>query len=73
MIFWYITYRQMKRTYNSNSKGRHGMLSDSCTRLCVVVRKELRERIRGVQARNELFSDTVRECLRIGVETLEGK
>lgn len=63
----------MKRTNNSNSKGRHGMLSDYCTRLCVVVRKELRDRIRGVQARNELFSDTVRECLRIGVETLEGK
>lgn len=63
----------MKRTNNSNSKGRHGMLSDDCTRLCVVVRKNLRNRIRGVQARNELFSDTVRECLRIGVETLEGK
>lgn len=73
MIFWYITHRQMKRTNNSNFKGRHGMLSDYCTRLCVVVRKELRDRIRGVQARNELFSDTVRECLRIGVESLEGK
>lgn len=54
-------------------KTRHNMLADTSCRLCLVIPKDVRDRILAIKCANESFSDAARHCLFDGLEHAEAK